>query len=160
MSDTLVKFGIHPDKSTNTSNRDNCQKLLSGHTIGICNEDISILDHPMGTKIGANNQLDLLISTGVLRRHRHSICLWYKKSSWEWLCIGWDQTGLRQKLLGMMWTQLLHISGGFVKPVLPHPLVVSGALGFPINGSILPQIYGTLMNLALPLIEISLVNQL
>ena len=52
----------------------------------------------------------------------------------------------------MEWPQLSVI---FVEPVLPHPLLASGSLGFSIKGNTLPQISWSMINWTLPLIEIS-----
>ena len=45
----------------------NHQNLLSSQEIGIRHEKVLVLDPPMETSIGANNQTDLTISTGVVQ---------------------------------------------------------------------------------------------
>ena len=71
-SETQVKFVSNPDKIIHTSNKYTHQKMLRSWTIGICNKDISVLEPPIDTNIGAKNQTALLISTGGVQAPQHS----------------------------------------------------------------------------------------
>ena len=66
-SEAQVEFVRNIDKITHTSYGINHQKLLSSQTIRIRNEYISVFPPPKDPNIVANNQPDLLISTGFVQ---------------------------------------------------------------------------------------------
>ena len=159
-SDAEVEFAIHPDKITHTSDRHNHQNYW------VPRQSRFVMKISLFWRLQWARRLAQTINRPCssvrefCRRHRRSSRLWCNKLSRTWLWTGQDQKWLHRKVAGLVWTERPHLSGGFLKPVIPHPLVVSGALGLSINGSLLPQIFVSMMNWELPLIEVYLVIKL
>ena len=65
-SDAHVEFLINPDRNTHTNNEITQQNLLSSWMIGIRHKNVHVLPPPTDLRIGANNQPEFSISTGIV----------------------------------------------------------------------------------------------
>ena len=161
VSDAQVEFVSNLDGITCTKNGITHQNLLGSRMINIQHEEFSVLPPLADTRIGENNQPALFISTGTVQSPHtlKSLAIQEIAADADLNNMGPNKTLRQVSSTGIDVTTpvelLPKIPVELVEPVLPHPLVASGALQLAIYANPLTRISGSLMNLTQSLIEIS-----